>query len=127
MGSSGSSVNKESACNVGDPSLIPGSGRSPGKGIGYVLQYSWTSLVAQMVKKSTCNVGDLASIPGVERSPGGSHVNPLQYSCLDSNPHGQRSPAACSPCDNKESDRTERLSTYTEVKEISSVVSRRMA
>ena len=30
--------------------LIPGSGRSPGEGIGYPLQYSWTSLVAQMVK-----------------------------------------------------------------------------
>ena len=29
---------------------IPGSGRSPGKGIGYPLQYSWASLVAQMVK-----------------------------------------------------------------------------
>ena len=47
----GSSVGKESACNAGDPSLIPGSGRSPGEGIGYPLQYSWASLVAQMVKK----------------------------------------------------------------------------
>ena len=34
----------------GHPSLIPGSGRSPGEGIGYQLQYSWTSLVAQLVK-----------------------------------------------------------------------------
>ena len=33
-----------------DPGLIPGSGRSPGEGIGYPLQYSWVSLVAQMVK-----------------------------------------------------------------------------
>ena len=33
-----------------DPSLIPGSGRSPGEGIGYALQYSWASLVAQLVK-----------------------------------------------------------------------------
>ena len=31
---------KESACNTGDPGLIPGSGRSPGKGNGYPLQYS---------------------------------------------------------------------------------------
>ena len=46
----GSSVGKESACNAGDPGLIPGSGRSPGEGIGYPLQYSWASLVAQMVK-----------------------------------------------------------------------------
>ena len=35
-----SSVGKESACSVGDPSLIPGSGRSPGEGNGYPLQYS---------------------------------------------------------------------------------------
>ena len=41
---------KESACNAGDPSLIPGSGRSAGKGIGRPLQYSWSSLVAQVVK-----------------------------------------------------------------------------
>ena len=31
------SVGKESACNSGDPSLIPGSGRSAGEGIGYLL------------------------------------------------------------------------------------------
>ena len=37
---SGSSAGKESTCNVGDPSLIPGSGRSTGEGIGYTLQYS---------------------------------------------------------------------------------------
>ena len=45
-----SSVGKESACNVGDPSLIPGSGRSSGESIGYQLQYSWASPVAQLVK-----------------------------------------------------------------------------
>ena len=45
-----SSVGKESACNAGDPSLIPGSGRSAGKGIDYPLQYSWASLAAQLVK-----------------------------------------------------------------------------
>ena len=50
MGFPGSSVGKESACNAGNPSLIPGSGRSPGEGTGYPLQYSWASLVAQMVK-----------------------------------------------------------------------------
>ena len=41
---------KESTCNAGDPSLIPGSERSPGEGMGYLLQYSWASLVAQVVK-----------------------------------------------------------------------------
>ena len=47
-----SSVGKESACNAGDPGSIPGSERSAGEGIGYtgVLQYSWASLVAQLVK-----------------------------------------------------------------------------
>ena len=46
----GSSAGKESVCNAGDPSSSPGSGRSPGEGIGYPLQYSWASLVGQMVK-----------------------------------------------------------------------------
>ena len=41
---------KESSCNAGDPSLSPGSGKSPGKEIGYPLQYSWAFLVAQMIK-----------------------------------------------------------------------------
>ena len=50
MGFPDSSVGKESACNAGDPSLIPGSERSAGEGIGYPFQYSWASLVAQLVK-----------------------------------------------------------------------------
>ena len=50
MGFSDRSVEKESACNAGDPGSVPGSGRSPGEGIGYPLQYSWASLVAQLVK-----------------------------------------------------------------------------
>ena len=44
-----SSVGKESACNAGDAGSIPELGRSPGEGIGYPLQYSWASLVAQLV------------------------------------------------------------------------------
>ena len=43
----GNSAGKKSAYNAGDPSWIPGSGRFPGEGIGYPLQYSWASLVAQ--------------------------------------------------------------------------------
>ena len=46
----GSSAGKESTCNAGDPSSISGLGCSPGEGIVYPLQYSWASLVAQMVK-----------------------------------------------------------------------------
>ena len=45
-----SSVGKESNCNAGDPGSIPGLERSAGEGIGYPLQYSWASLVAQPVK-----------------------------------------------------------------------------
>jgi len=50
MGFPDSSAGKESTCNAGDPGLIPGSGRSAGEGIGYPLQYSWTFLMAQLVK-----------------------------------------------------------------------------
>ena len=46
----GSSAGEESACNAGDPGWIPESGRSAGEGIGYPLQYSWASLVAQLIK-----------------------------------------------------------------------------
>ena len=38
------SAGKESTCNAGNPGSIPGSGGSPGEGIGYPLQYSWASL-----------------------------------------------------------------------------------
>ena len=46
----GDSAGKESIYNVGDPDSIPGLARSPGERIGYPLQYSWASLVAQMAK-----------------------------------------------------------------------------
>ena len=62
-------------------------------------------------KESTGNAGDLGSIPRLGRSPGGGHGNPLQYSCLE-NPHGQRNLAGYSPWGLKESDTTERLSTW---------------
>ena len=45
-----SSVGKESACNAADPGSIPGLGRSAGEGISYPVQYSWASLVTQLVK-----------------------------------------------------------------------------
>ena len=56
----GISTGKESTCNARDPSSIPGSGRSPGEEIGYPLQYSWASLVAQLVKNP----------PAMRESPG---------------------------------------------------------
>ena len=76
LGLPGSSVGKISNYS------IPGLGRSPGEGIGYPPQYSWASLVAQMVKNSASNAGDLGSVPGLGRSPGEGNGNPLQQSCL---------------------------------------------
>ena len=57
--------------------MIPGSGRSPREGIGYPLQYSWASLVAQLVKNLP------AMCETWRRSLGEGNVNPLQYSCLE--------------------------------------------
>ena len=45
-----SSAGKESSYNVGDPDSTPGSGRSAGEETGYPIQYSWASLVTQLVK-----------------------------------------------------------------------------
>ena len=50
MGFPHSSDGKESTCDEEDPSSIPGPGRSAGEGIGYPLQYSWVTLLAQLAK-----------------------------------------------------------------------------
>ena len=50
MGFTCSSASKESICKAGDLGLIPELERSPGEGRSYSLQYSWASLVAQLVK-----------------------------------------------------------------------------
>ena len=78
-----SSVGKESACNAGDPSLTPGSGRSAGERICYPLQYSWASLMAQLVKNPPTMRETLGLIPGLGRSPGEGKGYPLQYSGLE--------------------------------------------
>ena len=57
----GGSDGKESACNAGDPSLIPGSGRSPGEWNGYTLQYS-------CLKNSTDRGAWQATVHGVTKS-----------------------------------------------------------
>ena len=82
MGFPCGSAGKESACNAGDTGLIPGSGRSPGEGIGYLLQYSKASLSGSAGKESTCNAGDTGLIPGSGRSPGEGKGCPLLYSDL---------------------------------------------
>ena len=79
MGFPDSSAGKESACNAGDPGSIPGSGRSSGEGIGYPLQYSWASFVAQLRKRIHLQCGR----PGLGRYPGEGKGYPLQYSGLE--------------------------------------------
>ena len=78
-----SSVGKESTCNAGDPSSVPGSRRSAGEGIGYPLQYSWASFVAQLVKNPPVMRVDLGSVPGLGRSLREGKGYPLQYSGLE--------------------------------------------
>ena len=108
LGFPGGSDVKESACNAGDLSSIPGLRRSPGEGNGYPPQYSglensmdciaygvtksWTRLSefhilyvgfpgGTVVKNPPANAGDTrdsGSIPKSGRSPGGGNDNPLQ-------------------------------------------------
>ena len=65
-----SSVGKESACNAGDPSSIPGSGRSTEEGMGYPCQSSWGFPDSSVGKDSACNAGDPGSTPGLDISAG---------------------------------------------------------
>ena len=71
MGSPGSSAGKESTFNPGDLGWVPGSGRSPGGGVGYPLQYSRASLVAQMAKNlpAMWETQDTFPIPGKAWQP----------------------------------------------------------
>ena len=72
----GSSADKESTCNAGNPSLIPGLGKHPREWIGYPLLYSWVFLVAQMVKNSSAMWETWVWSCGFE--PGFSRENPLE-------------------------------------------------
>ena len=76
--------------------MTPGPGRSPGKGIGNLLQYSWISLVAQLVKNPPA-MRRPGFDPWIGKIPGGGKGYPFQYSGLEN----------YSPWDSKESDRTE--------------------
>ena len=60
------SVGKESTCNAGDPGSNPGSGRYAGEGLAYPLQYSWASLVAQLVKNLPAMWETWVNSPGPE-------------------------------------------------------------
>ena len=74
-------VGKESSCNTGDSSLIPGSGRSLGEGIGYPLHKGFSCGSGD--KESACNVGDLGSIPRLGRCPGEGKGYQFQNSSMD--------------------------------------------
>ena len=58
------SADKESTYSIGDPGLIPGPGRSAGEGIDYPLQYSWASMVAQMIKNPSAMLETLVQSLG---------------------------------------------------------------
>ena len=78
-----SSVGKESTCNAGDPGLISGLGRSGREGIGYPHQYSWASLVAQVVKNWPAMWDTWVQSLGWEDPPEKGMASPLQYSGLE--------------------------------------------
>ena len=73
MGFPGGSAGKESACNAGDPGLIPGLGRSPGEGKGYPLQYSGlensTDCIVHGIVKSQTQLSDFHTIAMAYTTP----------------------------------------------------------
>ena len=83
MGFPHSPVGKESAYNAGDRGSIPGLGRSPGERIGHPLQYSWASLVAQLVKNPPAMQQTWVRFLGWEDPLGEGNSYPLQYSALE--------------------------------------------
>ena len=84
MGFPDSSVGKESTCNAGDPGSVPGSGRFPGEWIGYPLQYSWASLMIQLVKKEIrLQCGRPGFYPWVGKFTWRGNGYSLQYSNLE--------------------------------------------
>ena len=78
-----SSVGKESACNAGDPSSIPGVGKVRWKRDRLPTTVSWGFPYGSAGKEYACYVGDLGPIPGLGRSPGERKGYPLQYSGLE--------------------------------------------
>ena len=102
--------------NAGDPGSIPGSGRSPGEGIGDPLQYSWAFLVKNLpAMRETCvrslgwedplEKGTAVFLPTPELLPGEFHGQRAEF-------HGQRSLAVYSTCGCKELDTTEQPSLH---------------
>ena len=107
-----SSVGKESTCNTGDFSSIPGLGRSPGGRIGYPLQYSWASLVAQLVKNPPAMWETWIQSLGWE-DPLEKEMATHSLVFLPGEFHGQRSLVGYSPWVCKELDRMEQLTFHS--------------
>ena len=78
-----SSAGKESACNAGDPSSIPGSDRSPPRRDRQPTPVFLCLPCGSAGKESACNAGDLGSIHGLGRSPEEGKGYPLHYSGLE--------------------------------------------
>ena len=100
-----SSAGKESTCNAGNSSLIPGLGRSPREEIAYPLQYSWASLVAQLVKNPPAKQETWVQSLGWE-DPLEEAMQPTPV-FLPGESHGQRSLVGHSPWGHKELGTTE--------------------
>ena len=112
------SVAKQSACNAGDSGSIPGSSRSPGEEIGYSLQYSWASLVAQLVKNPPVMKETWVGSLGWGDSPRERKGYQLQYSGLKN--------SMDYPWGHKELDTTERLSVSQSVRQGNTLFTRKM-
>ena len=110
LGFPGSSAGKESACNAGEPGSIPGSGRPAGEGIGSPLQYSWASLVAQLVKNPDAMQIEPGFHPSVGKIPWRRAWQPTPVFWPGESPWTEE-PGGLQSMDCKELDMTERLST----------------
>ena len=88
----GSSASKESASNAGNPGLSCGSGRSAGEGTGYLLEYSWASLVTQTVRNLPAMwqtwVWSLSQEDPLEKGMA-NHSNILAWRILQTEEHGR--------------------------------------
>ena len=78
-----SSADKKSTCNAGHSSWLPGSGRSTAERISCPLQYSWASLMVQLVKNLPAMWEIWILSLGLGISPGERKGYPLQYSGLE--------------------------------------------
>ena len=110
LGFPNNSVGNESACNAGDPVQFLGWEDPLEKGISYPLQYSWASLVAQLLKNSPAMQGTWVWSLGWTDPLGEGMETYSSNSCIE-NPHGQQSLVGYSLWDHKKSDTTEWLDT----------------